>query len=459
MNSKNAFLFLILSWGGLTQGLALAQPGTLDSLRQVVQEMVSDSSASTATQRRILSAYLYQAKTSYSQEDIIYAYQQLAALNYNSGDVNQALKFYKLYVLELEELTEFEEFREQQFERNLYENEIRALKEQIAELERENRQLEADTESFYAKNYLIFWGLRIALGIGLVLLIGWLYQQYKKSQQKKITTPEPVSNNQELTSLLQKTKTDLVNLETEMTLADILVEQTVTKVEEYFAANKSLRRKFIITHPKNLTSGAGLYLHTEKNKTLAVLFESVSSGAPGGLLAARIYQQLDDIIKNLEINSPGLVLEQLENRLNNIFPAGIPFAGGISAAAFLYNNAERTITFCGADKDLFAVDNGELQVYAGAEEALLTAGSGKGHENALIAVNKGTNFYFSTRAYWQQEGGHEYKPLGRQSFEKTLVSIYKQPVDEQKQIVNKVFEEWRGGNEQNGDVLVFGFIL
>ena len=443
----------------LTSGLCFAQTQTLDSLRNVVQEVTKDSITSATEIRRVLSAYLYQAKSNNSQEDVIYAYQQLAAVNYNSGNINQALKYYKLYVLELEELTEFEEYRDQQFEMNLYENEIRALKKQIAELEQENKTLTALKDENFEQNHLIYIGLRIAFGIAIVLIIGWVYQQYRKTKTKKAILPEPISSNQELTGVLNKTKAELVSAQTELSLADILVQQEIISPDQYFTANKSLRRKFLINQPRELASGAGLFLHTIKHSTLFAIFNSASSGASGGLLAVQIYHQLDELVKNLNITSPALILEQLEDKLSALFPAGIPFAGGISCGIGLYNSTERTITYCGANIDLYRVQNSTHELYSGGDEPILIGATKGVMENRLIEVGRGSNFYLSSAAYWQQEGGHEYKALGRESFEKTIVSIEKQNAEEQQRVLSKVFEEWRGGNEQNSDVLVFGFML
>ena len=440
MNRRRILLaHIIVLLVALTTSHGIAQTGTLDSLRTVVQEMATDSSESYTTRQRILSAYLYQAQTSNRQEDIIYAYQQLASANYNAGEINQALKFYKLYVLELEELTEFEEYREQQFEKNLFENEIRALKEQIVELENEVKVLEDQKKYNYEQNYLIYIGLRIALGIFIILFLGWIYQQYRKSKDKKTVLPEPVNNNQELADLLHKTKTELVSVQTEITLADMLVQQNITTAEEYFNDNKSFRRKFLLSLPKEITSGAGLYLHTIKNQTIVVMFNSASSGAAGGLLAAQIYHQLDELVINLGISSPSLILERLEIEINNLFPAGIPFAGGVPCGACLYNNSDKTILFCGANMDLFEAGNSGITAHASSAEPLLAGPEGKQRKNSLVEVERGSSFYLSTEAYWQQEGGHEYKPLGRESFEKTIVSMHKQSAEEQKKILAKVF--------------------
>jgi len=438
---------------------ARAQIDVLDSLRNVVQELAADSSKTYDRSRRLLSAYLYQAKSNNSPEDIIYAYQQLASVNYLSGNINQALKFYKLYVLELENLTEFEEYKDQQFEINLYENEIRALNLRIKELEAEVALLKEDKQNTYEQNLIIYIGLRVMLGIAILLLLGWGYQKLFGKKKPKLETESESSKKAELAAILNKTKSELVAAETELNLADILVQKNIVRPEDYLEANRSLRNKFLFSQSKGLTSGAGLFLHTTKNLTLIVVFSSPSSGASGGLLCSQVYQQLDQIVKQLGITSPALVLEKLEENLAGVFPAGVPFTGGLSCAVCLYDNSAQSLMYSGANFDLFEVSRSGQNWHIGSIRPVLEEGSNATYSNEVIQLSKGMGFYLCTSSYWLQNGGHEFRPLGKESFEKTVLSTWQQPVEEQKLVLSKIYNEWLGGNEQDSDILIFGFLL
>ena len=84
------------------------QPKALDSLRALTNEVVQDSMSIDKADLAIVSQFLSEAKLARSAEDIILAYQQLAAINYKLGNTNQALHYYKLYVVELEQLSNYE---------------------------------------------------------------------------------------------------------------------------------------------------------------------------------------------------------------------------------------------------------------------------------------------------------------------------------------------------------------
>ena len=110
---------------------------SLDSLRTLANEIAQDSSTNDLQDLVVIKQFLNESKLDRSSEDIIFAYQQLAAINYSLGKTNQALHYYKLYVVELEQLSNYKKFKQKRFENNLYENEIKALTSKIAILEQE----------------------------------------------------------------------------------------------------------------------------------------------------------------------------------------------------------------------------------------------------------------------------------------------------------------------------------
>ena len=428
---------------------------SIDSLRSLTKEIASDSSSNDKNDLVIISQFLSEAKQISSNEDIIFAYQQLAAINYNLGNTNQALRYYKLYAVELEQLSKTENFKKQRFEKNLYENEIKALASKIASLEQESNESLLLYNDLVKKNYWIYLGLRIILVIGALLLIGWLYYKYKKPREKPVVAKSP-SNSPTLTEVLTATKDELTKAQTELNLADLLVQGIITHPNDSFAANKSLRKKFLIHQPKSMAGGDGLYIATEKYKTIIAIFDTPGYGAAGGLLSTRIYNILEELVQEHHIISPALILNQLEINLLNLFPAGVPFTGGINMALCLYNSTEKTITFSGANMDLFVVQKGYSHKQLGAAKSLIDGSDEIEYSNSELAVARGTNLYLSTEGYWLQKGGHDHKPLGKPAFEKTVASLSSQPIIEHEQVLNKIFNDWKGGNEQNDDVLVLG---
>jgi hypothetical protein len=58
--------------------------------------------------------------------------------------------------------------------------------------------------------------------------------------------------------------------------------------------------------------------------------------------------------------------------------------------------------------------------------------------------------------YADQFGGEKNKKLMIKNFKNNLSKISNYPMDKQKELLHKTFEDWRGNNEQVDDVLVMG---
>ena len=76
---------------------------------------------------------------------------------------------------------------------------------------------------------------------------------------------------------------------------------------------------------------------------------------------------------------------------------------------------------------------------------------------SLLRVSiKNDTIYIFTDGFVDQFGGDNNKKFKTNSFKKLLLSVQDKTMLEQKEIINKVFEEWRGDNEQIDDVCVIG---
>jgi serine phosphatase RsbU (regulator of sigma subunit) len=73
-----------------------------------------------------------------------------------------------------------------------------------------------------------------------------------------------------------------------------------------------------------------------------------------------------------------------------------------------------------------------------------------------FTLEKGDVIYISTDGFVDQFGGEAGKKFKSLQFKSLLVSIAMKEMDEQKRLLDKAFEEWRGELEQVDDVCVIG---
>jgi serine phosphatase RsbU (regulator of sigma subunit) len=76
--------------------------------------------------------------------------------------------------------------------------------------------------------------------------------------------------------------------------------------------------------------------------------------------------------------------------------------------------------------------------------------------NHSIQLDKGDLIYLFSDGYADQFGGPKGKKLYKKNFYKILEETAKWPIEHQKFILEKKFNEWKGNLEQIDDILVIG---
>jgi serine phosphatase RsbU (regulator of sigma subunit) len=67
--------------------------------------------------------------------------------------------------------------------------------------------------------------------------------------------------------------------------------------------------------------------------------------------------------------------------------------------------------------------------------------------------------YLFSDGYRDQFGGKDNKKFMSKKFNDLLLSIHQRPLLEQKDILDKTIEEWKGNHPQTDDILVMGLRL
>jgi len=68
----------------------------------------------------------------------------------------------------------------------------------------------------------------------------------------------------------------------------------------------------------------------------------------------------------------------------------------------------------------------------------------------------GDTFYIFSDGFIDQMGGEEGKKFMSKNFKKLLLDINEEPMNDQRQILDKTITEWMGNNFQIDDILVIG---
>ncbi len=224
---------------------------------------------------------------------------------------------------------------------------------------------------------------------------------------------------------------------------------------------KHLKDSFILFKPKDVVSGDFYWLNTgsESKKSeshYVAAIDCVGHGVPGGFMALHAYNLMERIVKENKNASPNLILDHLNKQV----------------IESLHQKNDHTSVKHGMDLALLKIKGSKIE-YSGARNPLLIVSPSKEFKeikadkmfiggalgnftNNKIEAETGSMLYVFTDGYADQKGGPENKKYFISVLKDLLVSISDKSTEEQKEILERTFEEWKGKNEQMDDVLIIG---
>ncbi|MBO7477123.1 MAG: SpoIIE family protein phosphatase, partial [Salinivirgaceae bacterium] len=130
---------------------------------------------------------------------------------------------------------------------------------------------------------------------------------------------------------------------------------------------------------------------------------------------------------------------------------------GMDAAVYVINERQMTLTFAGANNPLVLIRGSEIQMLKANKMPVGIYARLNPFENTTIDLQKGDCIYTYSDGYQDQFGnGTDHKFMGKRLRE-LLLEIHQRPMAEQKDILNRTYEDWRGpASNQTDDVVIMG---
>ncbi len=222
---------------------------------------------------------------------------------------------------------------------------------------------------------------------------------------------------------------------------------------------KTLEDSFILYLPKDIVSG-DFYAFTEKNnKVLIIAGDCTGHGVSGALMSMIGSSLLNQIIIEKGVDEPAMILNQLNSAVIETFRQGENESNdGMDVSICSIDLSTNTLQFSGANRPLWLVRNGVLEVYKPDKFPIggLQAARDRRFSNTTVQLQKGDAIYIFTDGYSDQFGGEHNKKLMSARFKELLLSINHLGMREQEEYLKNYFENWKGSAEQVDDVLVIG---
>ncbi len=223
---------------------------------------------------------------------------------------------------------------------------------------------------------------------------------------------------------------------------------------------KMFPESFIFQKPKDIVSGDFYWARKKSNKVFLAAVDCTGHGVPGAFMSLIGLEFFRQIIDTQGVTKPSQVLNEINRNFDLIFDNldDLNMRDGMDLAFCTIDTHTNKLQFAGAFNPIYIIRNGEIIEIKG-DKHLLGPDLGYGRStftNHEFQLEKEDILYMFSDGYADQFGGPEGRKFKYRRFRHLLLSIYRHPVDLQKNILENSINDWKGDFEQVDDILVMG---
>jgi len=285
-------------------------------------------------------------------------------------------------------------------------------------------------------------------------MIEELESYYNELEQKvKDRTAEVVRQKEEI-EIKNKHITDSIRYAKRIQNAILPPEDFVKQV---------LPNSFIFYRPKDIVSGDFFWVNKKDDLSLYATVDCTGHGVPGAFMSIVGYNQLNYAIDVKKANTASDILDSLNEgvveTLREKNPDSISSVkDGMDITLCVVDYKNMKLQYAGANNPLCLIRNNEI-IQVKADKFAIGGNFGNAlpkFTNNEIDLQKGDVIYTFSDGYADQFGGHDGRKFMAKRFRELLLSISKDPIDDQAKLLENILDEWRGREEQVDDILVIG---
>lgn len=219
---------------------------------------------------------------------------------------------------------------------------------------------------------------------------------------------------------------------------------------------------FILYKPKDIVSGDFYWYGNKNGHKIFAVVDCTGHGVPGAFMSMIGHNILNQVVIENGITDPGKILNALHKGVQQALKQGqneVNTNDGMDVAMISVNESTGEILWAGAfrpavivkaDGTLEKIDGNKYSVGGAQMDIDRTFTTHK------LDLKKQDTMYLYSDGYADQFGGDKGKKYMVKRFNDLLCAIHVYSMAEQRNELEKAFEDWRGNHEQIDDVLVVG---
>ncbi|MBL7932487.1 MAG: SpoIIE family protein phosphatase, partial [Bacteroidia bacterium] len=278
--------------------------------------------------------------------------------------------------------------------------------------------------------------------------------QEKKILEDKISerTAEVVQKNKELDEINQDITASIRYAKR--------IQDAILPPDDF--VKRTLPNTFILFKPKDIVSGDFYWMEDKKDTVIFAAVDCTGHGVPGAFMSIVGHNLLDRVVGEQKITEPARILDELNKSISDTLRQtdleDNTVRDGMDIALCSFDKKKGVLEFAGAYNPLWLVRNNELIEIKANKFPIGNSKAGDKNKftNHEIPLQKGDTIYIFSDGYSDQFGGPSGKKFKASALKNLLINSQHLSMSEQKELLSKTIEEWRGAHEQVDDILVIG---
>jgi two-component system, sensor histidine kinase LadS len=254
------------------------------------------------------------------------------------------------------------------------------------------------------------------------------------------------------------------------------IQSAVLPTKEFL--EEILPDHFVLFKPRDIVSGDFYWIRQIKNYTVVAAADCTGHGVPGAFMSMLGMALLNEQISKSKFDRAGEILDHLRNKVKETLKQeGKPQEQreGMDMALAIIDNNSLELQFAGAYNplyvirkkentldveysNLFSLESDEYCLYEikGDRQPIGIHSEEMDFTTHHYKIQRNDTLYIFSDGYVDQVGGPKGKKFMVRKFKEILLQIQNEPMNNQKEILNKILEDYKGNIEQIDDILVFG---
>lgn len=225
-------------------------------------------------------------------------------------------------------------------------------------------------------------------------------------------------------------------------------------------AEEILPEHFILFRPRDIVSGDFYWMTKKDNLIVIIAADCTGHGVPGAFMSMLGVSFLNEIVNKHEVTLASVILNNLRKDIKKTLGQEGKEGeakDGMDIALCIIDLEKMKMQYAGAYNPLYLFRNNELmEVKADRMPIGIWVKEKESFTNNVIDLQKGDVFYIFSDGYQDQFGGEDGQKFKTKNYKKFLLEIHQKPMKEQREILDKRIDEWRGKWEQIDDIIIVG---